>query len=95
MPKAFFSYFGGKSRLPPTILPLIPPHTVYGEVFAGAAWVLFGKEPSKVEAISRRHKGEASSASPLYFRTVNLESHLPDKTSFKAIPYLGINPKII
>lgn len=50
--KAFFSYFGGKSRLVPTILPLIPPHDVYGEVFAGAAWVLFGKPESKVEAIN-------------------------------------------
>ncbi|MFM8332122.1 MAG: DNA adenine methylase [Candidatus Methylumidiphilus sp.] len=50
--KGFLSWIGGKSRLASTIIPLIPPHTCYCEVFAGGAWVLFKKEPSKSEAIN-------------------------------------------
>ena len=50
--KSFLSWMGGKSRLVKTIVPLIPQHDCYCEVFAGASWVLFGKEPSKVEIIN-------------------------------------------
>jgi len=47
------NYLGGKSRLVKTIVPLIPQdHICYCEPFCGAAWVLFGKEPSKVEIIN-------------------------------------------
>lgn len=31
---------------------MLPPHSCYVEVFAGAAWVLFGKPPSKVEVLN-------------------------------------------
>jgi len=50
--KSFLSYLGGKSRLVNTIIPKIPEHTCYCEVFAGAAWLLFRKEESTVEIIN-------------------------------------------
>ena len=45
-------YFGGKTRLAKTIVDRMPGHTCYVEVFAGAAAVFFGKEPSKTEIIN-------------------------------------------
>jgi DNA adenine methylase len=47
--KSFLSWVGGKSRLAPVIVKQFPEHKTYVEVFGGAAWVLFYKEPSKVE----------------------------------------------
>jgi DNA adenine methylase len=46
------SYIGGKSKLSKTIIDMIPKHRAYCEVFAGAGWVFFRKEPSKYEAIN-------------------------------------------
>lgn len=46
---------GGKRRLLPHLLPLLSdnPHTLYAEVFAGGAAVLFGRpEPAKVEVLN-------------------------------------------
>ena len=47
-----FKWVGGKSRLRKFILPIIPKHTCYVELFAGASWVLFGKPPSDVEVLN-------------------------------------------
>lgn len=45
-------WVGGKSKLRNVILPLIPLHKCYVEVFGGAGWVLFAKQPSKVEILN-------------------------------------------
>jgi DNA adenine methylase len=50
--KSFLSYLGGKHLLAGKIVKRIPPHICYCEVFAGAAWVLFTKEESKVEILN-------------------------------------------
>ncbi len=47
-----FKWVGGKSRLRKYIIPLLPEHTCYVEVFGGAGWVLFGKPPSDVEILN-------------------------------------------
>jgi len=48
------NYTGGKSRLARHIIAKIPKHTCYCEVFSGAAWVFFKKEPSEIEVLNDR-----------------------------------------
>lgn len=43
---------GGKTRLLPTLLPLIRPHKTFVEAFAGGAAVLLAKEPSRCEVLN-------------------------------------------
>ncbi len=43
------TWYGGKFYLLSTLLPLLPPHTTYVEVFGGAAHLLFAKPPSPIE----------------------------------------------
>jgi DNA adenine methylase len=50
--KSPLSYVGGKSRLAKQIIEMMPDHQGYCEVFAGAAWVFFQKEPSRYETIN-------------------------------------------
>ncbi len=56
---------GGKSKLRNTVIEMIPKHTCYVELFFGAGWVYFGKEPSKVEvnySISRQSEARGKYA---------------------------------
>ena len=46
------AYIGGKSKLAKTIIEMMPKHKAYCEVFAGAAWVFFRKEPANYEVIN-------------------------------------------
>lgn len=52
MLKPPISRMGGKSKLRKTIIDLLPDHICYVELFFGAGWVYFGKEPSKTEVIN-------------------------------------------
>lgn len=52
MLKPPISRMGGKSKLRKTIIGMIPEHICYVELFFGAGWVYFGKEPSKVDVIN-------------------------------------------
>jgi len=45
-------FYGGKFYAVKYILPLIPPHTVYCEPFAGGAAVFWAKEPSPIEVLN-------------------------------------------
>lgn len=45
-------WVGGKRRLAPQILPLLPEHSCYVEPFAGAAALFFAKQPVKVEVLN-------------------------------------------
>lgn len=47
-------YYGGKTAILNHILPLIPEHEVYTEVFFGGGAVFFAKKPSKNETINDR-----------------------------------------
>jgi len=48
----FFPYIGGKFYLLEKLIPLIPEHTTYVEVFGGAGTILLNKPPSKVEVFN-------------------------------------------
>jgi len=50
--RSILAWVGGKSQLSEKIIPIIPPHRCYCEVFAGAAWLLFKKPESRVEIIN-------------------------------------------
>lgn len=65
------AYIGGKSKLASTIIEMMPDHKAYCEVFAGAAWVFFRKEPSKFEVIN-----DLDSELVVFYRV--LQNHLEE-----------------
>lgn len=50
--KSPIKWVGGKSKLVDKLIPLVPKHKCYVEVFGGAGWMLFAKEPSRVEILN-------------------------------------------
>lgn len=50
--KQIFTYYGGKQKLLPELLKLIPQHTQYVELFAGGATLFWGKPPSENEVLN-------------------------------------------
>jgi len=50
--KTPISYYGGKQNLVSKILPLIPEHELYAEIFCGGAAVFFSKPQSGVEVLN-------------------------------------------
>jgi DNA adenine methylase len=50
--KTPISYYGGKQNMLRHILPLIPEHTAYTEVFLGGGALFFAKPPSETEIIN-------------------------------------------
>lgn len=51
---SIISWVGGKRLLRKDIIPMIPKHQIYCEVFGGAAWVLFGKSADKKDWVNGR-----------------------------------------
>lgn len=51
-PKGLIQYYGGKARLAPWIVELMPSHIGYCEPFCGGARVLFQKPRSRMEVIN-------------------------------------------
>jgi DNA adenine methylase len=45
-------WLGGKSRMREAVIARLPSHACYVEVFGGAGWVLFAKNPSVVEVFN-------------------------------------------
>lgn len=50
------TYYGGKQKLVPYILPRIPQHVSYIEPFAGGAAIFFAKQPSEIEVLNDTNK---------------------------------------
>jgi DNA adenine methylase len=50
--KTPISYYGGKQTMLKHLIPLIPPHRLYTEAFAGGAALFFAKDPSEIEVIN-------------------------------------------
>lgn len=55
--KSPLKWYGGKTRLARQLLPLIPEHKTYVEVFGGSAALLFAKDVSKLDVINDLNSG--------------------------------------
>lgn len=50
--RAPVKYYGGKTRMLPQLLPIIPKHRIYVEAFCGGASLFWAKEPSTIEVLN-------------------------------------------
>ena len=75
--KSPLKWYGGKTKLVKKLLPLIPQHKTYVEVFAGSAALFFAKQVSPLEVINDLHSG-----------LVNLYRVLRDPQMFQKFEHL-------
>lgn len=68
--KTPITYYGGKQKMLPHILPLIPEHKVYVESFCGGAAVYFAKEASPLEVLN-----DVNTALINFYKVVKLYPH--------------------
>ena len=54
--KTPLAYYGGKQKLVPVILPLIPAHDIYIEPFVGGGALFWAKKPSNLEVINDNNR---------------------------------------
>lgn len=54
--KTPITYYGGKQKLVPEIIPRIPTHNSYVEPFCGGAAIFFSKKPSDIEVLNDTNK---------------------------------------
>ena len=75
--KSPLKWYGGKTKLVKKLLPLVPKHQTYVEVFGGSAALFFAKEVSPLEVINDLHSG-----------LVNFYRVLRDPEKFAKFDYL-------
>jgi DNA adenine methylase len=54
--KTPISYYGGKQTMLPIIMPLIPKHETYTEVFAGGLALFWAKQPAIIDVVNDKNK---------------------------------------
>ncbi len=96
--KTPLSYYGGKKKLVPKIIPLIPDHTLYCEPFIGGGAVFFAKDKSEIEVLNDTNKELINFYSVLKNRYVELEKMvsvtLHSRTAHKDAATVYENPHL-
>ena len=91
--KTPITYYGGKLNMLKHILPLIPEHELYTEVFFGGGAVYFAKNPVKVEVINDTNKEVINFYKVVkedfhkFQREIDLVLHSKDHHNFASIVY--------
>ena len=67
------TWFGGKGKMVNKLLPFVPPHHTYCEVFGGGAALLFSKPPAPVEVYNDIDKGLVG-----FFRVLQNPEQFPE-----------------
>ena len=77
--KPLFSYYGGKQRMAPNLLPLLPRHTVYVEPFCGGAALFWNKHQRTNGSNYREVLNDANA------QLVNLYRVMQDEATARAL----------
>lgn len=86
MLKTPITYYGGKQNLVSTIVPLIPPHSIYTEAFAGGLAIFFSKQRVKSEIINDTNAFAMNFYSILVSNFQNLKDKI-DCTPYSRVMY--------